>query len=46
MPTPALMSPEGQKGRSDPALPLQREAQAPTTLSVHSTWTRNVELRR
>jgi hypothetical protein len=29
------MSPEGQKGRSDPALPLQWEAQAPTTLSVH-----------
>jgi hypothetical protein len=35
-PTPALMSPEGRKGHSDPALPLQREAQAPTTLSVHS----------
>jgi hypothetical protein len=37
MPTPALMSPEGRKGRSDPALPLQREAQAPTALLVHST---------
>jgi hypothetical protein len=36
-PTPALMSPEGRKGRSDPALPLQWEAQAPTTLLVHST---------
>jgi hypothetical protein len=37
MPTPALMSPEGQKGHSNPALPLQWEAQALTTLSVHST---------
>jgi hypothetical protein len=30
------MSPEGQKGCNDPALPLQWEAQAPTTLLVHS----------
>jgi hypothetical protein len=28
MPTPALMSPDRRKGCSDPALPLQREAQA------------------
>jgi hypothetical protein len=36
MPTPALMSPEGQKGCNGPALPPQWEAQAPTTLSVHA----------
>jgi hypothetical protein len=28
------MSPEGQKGHSDPALPLQWEAQALTTLDT------------
>jgi hypothetical protein len=39
MPTPALMSPEGWKGHSNPALPLQPEAQTLTTLLVHSTTT-------
>jgi hypothetical protein len=39
------MSPEGQKGRSDPALPLQWEAQALTTFSVHSSTTAERSLR-
>jgi hypothetical protein len=39
MSTPALMSLKGWKGHNNPALPPQQEAQAPTTLSVHSSTT-------